>query len=62
MDEADIASLNQAQQDDLTLGLIRSIAKAIPAGKPGECGYCGEFNNRIVRGACSRCRDELRLA
>ena len=30
-----------------------------PEGEPGECG---QFNPRLVKGACSRCRDKLRLA
>lgn len=33
----------------------------IPIGNPGECSYCGEFNERIVNEACSPCRDRYGL-
>ena len=33
----------------------------IPKGEPGECDWCGQFNPRIVKGACSKCRDKLKL-
>ena len=33
----------------------------MPKGEPGECDWCGEKNLRIVKGACSKCRDRYRL-
>jgi len=42
--------------------LIRqSQGQAIPEGNPGECEWCGYHSERIVRGHCAKCRDELAL-
>jgi len=30
-------------------------------GVPGECDWCGEHSERIVKGYCPPCRDELRI-
>jgi hypothetical protein len=60
-DEIDVA--NSIAEDKVLKGVhaIRAKAQAIPAGEPGECDHCGEFSPRLVRGACARCRDKLKL-
>ena len=52
MDDADIA------EERARLAL--EAAATMPAGKPGECGLCGEWSARLVRGACAPCRDRFK--
>ncbi len=43
-----------------TESLVNASRKAVldmPEGEPGECSECGEFNQRLVYGRCSPCRD-----
>ena len=43
-----------------TESLVNASRKAVlemPEGEPGECNECGEFNQRLVYGICSPCRD-----
>lgn len=43
-----------------TESLVNASRKAVlemPEGEPGECNECGEFNQRLVYGRCSPCRD-----
>lgn len=39
----------------------QAAGKPIAPGEPGECSWCGYWNERLVRGACARCRDERHL-
>jgi hypothetical protein len=39
----------------------RAAGKPFDPGEPGECLWCGYWNDRLVRGVCARCRDERRL-
>jgi len=52
------------QATELTIAETESIIEAsmkavadMPEGEPGECVECGEFNQRLVCGRCSPCRD-----
>ena len=43
-----------------TESLVNASRKAVlemPEGESGECNECGEFNQRLVYGICSPCRD-----
>ena len=43
-----------------TESLVNASRKAVlemPEGEPGECNECGEFNQRLVYGIRSPCRD-----
>lgn len=37
--------------------MIRQKAAKIEKGLSGECIECGEFNQRLISGICSPCRD-----
>lgn len=58
--EADILDQANATSEllsDLSVSAIRKAAADIPTGEPGECVECAEFNQRLVHGRCSPCRD-----
>mgnify|MGYP001246026120 CR=1 FL=1 len=38
---------------------IRNAAAGIPKGVAGDCAECGDYNQRLVEGVCSPCRDVL---
>lgn len=40
---------------------VREAAGNIPVGEAGECEECGYTFERIVRGHCGGCRDDLGL-
>lgn len=62
MDIVDRASKDTEVLDGHTLAEVRRLAASMPAGSPGECIECGGYNQRLVRGCCSPCRDLLKLA
>lgn len=51
----------ELEEFHLKVALDRHASRTIDAGLPGECEWCGEFSERIVRRACPRCRDEFKL-
>lgn len=59
--EFDHASDLEMQERERAEQLAREAAANIPAGEPGECDYCGYFKQRLVRGACGKCRDDFNL-
>lgn len=59
MDEADISVKNEEFYLEESLRKVRNTE--IPKGTKGECQYCGEYFERIVNGACARCRDKYKL-
>jgi len=40
---------------------VQQARQPIEPGEPGECAECGEHSQRLVRGVCAPCRDELGL-
>lgn len=61
MDDADKADgMIEARQGEAQAAIQRK-AQEIPKGAPGECELCGEFSQRLVRGACAPCRDRYKL-
>ena len=60
---ADIVDLAQSQETSITsaeIDRIRANAE-MAEGNPGECEYCGEWSERLVKKACARCRDKYKL-
>jgi len=55
-DEIDLA---QDRERIATEDAIRKVQKkaVLAPGVPGDCEECGEANQRIGGGGCSRCRD-----
>lgn len=60
-DEIDIANDELEKQYGKAQRFFREQVENIPEGVEGECERCGEHSLRLVRGACARCRDRLRL-
>jgi hypothetical protein len=60
-DLIDTANDRAQEQAEDALAAIRRQAAQIPAGNAGHCDLCGEWSGRLVRDACARCRDQLRL-
>jgi hypothetical protein len=60
-DEIDLAQDRERIAADAAISELRAKAATIPQGAPGECNLCGEWFERLVRGACARCRDRYRL-
>lgn len=61
MDDADKADyFVESVLDDGIKEAMRRAAD-IPTGEAGECDYCGYEFNRIVGGACGKCRDKFGL-
>lgn len=56
-DEQDLASDREEIARDTA---IRAAARDIPPGIPGYCVECGEWFDRLVRGACVACRVRYR--
>jgi len=61
MDDADKAGDHVEKTESANIAAIREKAANITAGTKGECEYCGYEFERLVKGACGRCRDEFRL-
>ena len=59
MDMADQST--ELEELHLKVALSKHASYTIEAGSPGECEWCGEFSERIVRHACPRCRDKFKL-
>lgn len=59
MDEGDVTTANLEQLEKASALRIRANAAAIPKGSPGDCVECGDYNERLVNGICSPCRDDL---
>lgn len=59
MDDADVAAANLEQLEKARELRARANAAAIPKGSPGNCVECGDYNERLVNGICSPCRDDL---
>ena len=60
-DDADKAGDHVEKTEIANIAAIREKAANIPVGKPGECEYCGYEFERLVGGACGRCRDEFKI-
>lgn len=58
MDDADLAQQHIEQEHELRMRAIPQLVK----GAPGTCAFCEEHSERLVLGACARCRDKLGLA
>ena len=56
-DEADLSS---EREEIARNAAIRAAARDIPSGAPGHCVECGEWFDRLVRGACAACRVRYR--
>lgn len=61
MDETDYANDLAMHTTELAIREQREKAARIPAGKPGECDFCGKWSGRLVDGACAPCRDRYHL-
>lgn len=61
MDEIDRANERSQEHEAASIAAAMKAAADIPAGKSGECEYCGDEFERLVNGACGRCRDEFKL-
>jgi hypothetical protein len=57
-DEIDRAQ--EREQNDRARA-IEAAAKEFPKGNPGDCYSCGEHSERLVQGACAKCRDQYGL-
>ena len=60
-DEVDQTADRIENEVSFTVGELCRKAAAIPAGRPGECDFCGEDMPRLVGGACAPCRDKFKL-
>ena len=60
-DPLDIAAERSQLAVDAAVAAVRARAAEIPAGKPGDCDFCGESSPRLVDGACAPCRDRYKL-
>ena len=56
-DEADIA--NERAEAHRQMALRQRQSAHIERGHAGECQWCGYEKERLVRGLCAPCRDEL---
>lgn len=56
-DILDQASKLTMLETDSIVNASRKAVQEMPAGEPGECNECGEYNKRLVLGKCSPCRD-----
>lgn len=61
VDEVDKTVEDMEVAEAAKLRSIQAAAKAIPAGQPGHCEFCGEYFSRLVNGVCARCRDKRGL-
>lgn len=56
-DFLDEASNLTIMETESLVNASRKAVQEMPVGEPGECSECGEFNQRLVYGKCSPCRD-----
>lgn len=61
MDDIDRAGDRIDATEKQIIDAARKKAANIPKGSAGECEWCGEYFERLVNGACGRCRDEFKL-
>ena len=61
MDDVDFSNERAQEHEEASIKTARIAAASIPIGEGGECQYCGYEFERIVNGACGRCRDEFKL-
>ena len=61
MDDVDITQARIEMILEAGIEDVRKMAAEMPLGEPGECGLCGEWSGRLVRGACAPCRDKRKL-
>lgn len=61
MDDVDISNERAQNHEEAAIAAARAKAAGIPKGEAGVCDYCGEYFERLVNGACGRCRDKYRL-
>ncbi len=61
MDDIDYINERTQADEENAISEARKRAALIPIGAPGECEYCGFEFERLVGGACGRCRDEFKL-
>lgn len=60
-DDVDITQARIEILEAAEIAAVRERASKIPAGVPGECDLCGEWNGRLVKGVCAPCRDKYGL-
>jgi len=58
MDDVDFANDKADKEKDNIISHRRLLAQQMPKGNAGECIHCEEYFDRIVHGACARCRDK----
>lgn len=58
VDQADV-HIENAINDGV--GAASRAVAMMPVGNPGDCDFCGEYSGRLVKGACSPCRDKWGL-
>ncbi len=61
MDDIDRAGAHIEATEKQIIDAARKAAADIPAGSAGVCEWCGNYKERLVNGACGRCRDEFKL-
>lgn len=49
------------EYDAMSIAKIRQAASEMVNHGAGVCDYCEEEFERLVHGACGRCRDEFKL-
>jgi hypothetical protein len=60
-DEIDAAQLRDQEDTERAVNAARATCAAIPEGDPGICDWCGFEKERLVGGACAKCRDKYKL-
>ena len=58
---ADIVDLGNDRAQEILEDALAAVVREIPVGQPGVCRWCDGPSERLVGGACARCRDERRL-
>lgn len=61
MDDIDQAGEHIEATEKRIIDAARKEAADMPVGTKGECEWCGEYFERLVNGACGRCRDEFKI-
>ena len=61
MDDIDRAGAHIEATEKQIIDAARKKAADMEIGYAGECEWCGDYKERLVNGACGRCRDEFKL-
>jgi hypothetical protein len=59
MDEADQAQMAEESYQAVMKKYKKQVK--LDPGKPGECEYCGEWSQRLIKSVCAPCRDKYHL-